>query len=218
MARPNKAAVARQQKDAKQKKLLFVLVPVFLLLVVWQGPKMLKAFSGPQTQATPPPAQTTPVASAPGATPPTTPAPGAPPPAAPGTGLPDTDVPPAGGTRRLVSFSRFQSRDPFGRPSSSPAPDASAPADEGGAPDEAGDTAVIDVNGTSETVSVSAEFPDGQPTFRLVSVTEDGAVIGLVSGSFEGPEETVALAVGEQVELVADPDGARYTVTLVSIG
>ena len=31
--------ILRARKEAKQKKMLFVLVPVFLLLLVWQGPK-----------------------------------------------------------------------------------------------------------------------------------------------------------------------------------
>ena len=32
-------AALLKQKEAKQKKVLFVLVPVFLGLAVWQGPK-----------------------------------------------------------------------------------------------------------------------------------------------------------------------------------
>ncbi|HYY75594.1 MAG TPA: hypothetical protein VE644_04655 [Gaiellaceae bacterium] len=217
MARPSKAEVARKQKDAKQKKLLFVLIPVFLLLVVWQGPKMFKMFSGSGQEATPAPVTTTaPVPAAPGTPPPaeTSTTAATPPPA----GLADTDVPPAAGTARLVSFSRFGSRDPFGSHASTGG-ETEAPEIPGSTPDEgaAAGAAVIEVNGTSETVSPNGEFPAGDPTFRLVSLTADGAEIGLVSGSFEGAEETVTLTVGEEIELVADPDGTRYTVTLVSI-
>jgi hypothetical protein len=212
MARPNKAEQLRKQKDAKQKKLLIVLAPVFLALVVWQGPKMLKAFSGPEA-ATPPAPVTTTAPTDPTATPPptgTTETPVA-------TELSDTDVPPAAGTDRLVSFSRFESRDPFAQPEG-----AAAGSDSGTpAPDEVDATsltATLEVNGSSEQVSAGDDFPAADPTFRLVSVTEETAVIGLVSGSFEGGEATVEVAVGEEIELVADPDGASYTVTLVSVG
>jgi hypothetical protein len=212
MARPNKAEQLRKQKDAKQKKLLIVLVPVFLALVVWQGPKMLKAFSGPEAAPPPAPATTTAPTDPTAAPPPTgtteTPA---------ATELSDTDIPPAAATDRLVSFSRFQGRDPFGLPGGADAgSDSGTPAPED--VDAASLAATLEVNGSSERVSVNGEFPAGDPTFRLVSVTEDTAVIGLVDGSFEGGEATVELAVGEEIELVADPDGTRYTVTLVSFG
>ena len=212
MARPNKAEQLRKQKDAKQKKLLIVLAPVFLALVVWQGPKMLKAFSGPEA-ATPPAPVTTTAPTDPTAAPPptgTTETPAA-------TELSDTDVPPAAGTDRLVSFSRFESRDPFGQPGAAAAgSDSGTPAP--GEVDATSLAATLEVNGSSEQVSAGDDFPAADPTFRLVSVTEETAVIGLVSGSFEGGEATVELAVGEEIELVADPDGASYTVTLVSVG
>lgn len=212
MARRNKAEMLQKQKEAKQKKLLIVLAPIFLALVVWQGPKMLKAFQG--TEAPPPPAATTPAD--PAAPTAAAPAAGTPPPPQP-AGLVDTDVPSAAGPDRLVSFSRFDGRDPFGAPGGGAAPEAGAPAPDGD-DDEALTSAVLEVNGTSETVAVDGEFPAGDPTFRLVSVAAGRAVIGLVSGSFERGEETVELAVGEELELVADPDGTRYTVTLVSVG
>jgi hypothetical protein len=215
MARPNKAEQLRKQKDAKQKKLLIVLVPVFLALIVWQGPKMLKVFSGPEAAATPAPVTTT-APTDPTAPPPptgTTETPAA-------AELSDTDVPPAAGTDRLVSFSRFESRDPFGQPGGGAAGSQTGTDTGTPAPDSEATTlvATIEVNGSSEEVSAGGDFPAADPTFRLVSVTEDTAVIGLVSGSFEGGEATVELAVGEEIELVADPDGASYTVTLVSVG
>ena len=36
----------RQAKDKKQKKILIGLAPLLLLLLVWQGPGMLKAMTG----------------------------------------------------------------------------------------------------------------------------------------------------------------------------
>jgi hypothetical protein len=40
--------------------------------------------------------------------------------------------------------------------------------------------------------------------------------VGLASGSFDDGRETVAIAVGEQVQLVGD-DGTSYTVRVVSV-
>ena len=54
MAKRNKAADAmKKQKEARQKKILIGLVPLLLLLMVWQGPGMLSAFTG--GEAAPPP-------------------------------------------------------------------------------------------------------------------------------------------------------------------
>jgi hypothetical protein len=213
VARRNSEAMLRRQKEAKQKKLLILLIPLFLGLVVWQGPKMYKAFLGGQPAAAPPAATTT-APTDPAAVPApasgeggteTTPA-----------GLPDTDVPPESGRDRLVSFSRFGSRDPFGQPGGSSSSGTSG-APTGGSEQSAA-SAVLEVNGSSETVTAGSQFPANDPTFQLVSLTADKAVVGLVSGSFEGGEATVELSLGEQIELVADPDGTRYAVRLVSIG
>ncbi|HEX2044315.1 MAG TPA: hypothetical protein VHF23_01670 [Gaiellaceae bacterium] len=213
MARRNTEEMLRKQKEAKQKKMLFVLLPLFLGLVVWQGPKMYKAFLGPKPEATPPPAATTPAPADPAAGTAATSGTGAATtPEAPAAGLVDTDVPPEAGADRLVSLGRFASRDPFGEPGG-----GGSGADEQTAPEATASSAVIEVNGTPETVGLDGEFPAGDPTFRLVSLTAEAAVIGLVSGAFEGGQGTVELAVGEQVEIVAEPDGTRYTIELVSV-
>ena len=114
----------RKQKEAKQKKLLFVLAPVLLLLLVWQGPATLKAFTGGDAAPAPSPASTSATSTAPASTG-STPAPSsAPAPssgsagasagaAAPGESLPDTDVPVEAQEGQLISFSRFIGKDPF---------------------------------------------------------------------------------------------------------
>jgi hypothetical protein len=114
-----------QRKEAKQKKLLLFLAPVLLGLLVWQGPGMLRAFTGGgdaggETSSAPPAPTFAPPA--PGAaTPPAAPA--APAPAAPGgqppavaaeeAGLPETDLPAQAEEGQLVTFSRFVGKDPF---------------------------------------------------------------------------------------------------------
>jgi hypothetical protein len=199
MARRNAAAI-QKAKEAKQKKLLLLLLPLFLGLVAWQGPKMYKAlFAQPAPEATP--AATTPTSTVPGA--PTTA------PAAPlAGGLGDSEPLPTAGSHQLLSFSRFTARNPFIAPG-------------GGAPPASGtsqltNTAVIEVNGQSQEVVYGAAFPTADPVFRLANVTESGVEVGLASGSFDDGRDTVAIAIGEQVQLVGD-DGTSYTVRVVSV-
>jgi hypothetical protein len=206
MAKPSPAAL-QQAKEAKQKKLLLVLLPFFLILVAWQGPKMYKALFAP-----PPPPESVPETPAPA----TTPAPGT---AAPGTTaaplapgeLPDSEPLPSAAHDQLLSFSRFAARNPF----LPPAGLVPEPVDPGGKA-AAVSSAVIEVNGVSATVEVNGPFPAAEPIFQLVSLSETAVVVGLTSGAFEGGEANVQIAVGERVELVAD-DGATYTVTVVSV-
>ncbi len=77
-------------------------------------------------------------------------------------------------------------------------------------------TAVIEVNGQSEEVVYGAAFPTADPVFRLANVTESGVEVGLASGSFDDGRQSVAIAIGEQVQLVGD-DGTSYTVKVVSV-
>jgi hypothetical protein len=198
MAKQPSEAALRAQKDAKQKKLLIILIVPFIALLAWQGPKTFKALQGgsppPPTSAVP----ATPTTSVPTATP-----------LLPGSGsdqggvLPDSDPQPDRLDGQLLSFSRFSGRDPF------------APV----GPSNSGQSAAgatIEVNGTSEDVHVNDSFPASDPTFKLVSVTETAAVIGLVSGSFSNGDDTVTINVGETLVLAAD-DGTRYAIKIVSV-
>lgn len=197
MARQPSEAALRAQKDAKQKKLLIILIVPFIALLAWQGPKMFKALQGgsppPPTSAVP----AIPTTSVPTGTP-----------TVPGTGadqgvLPDSDLQPGLLDGQLLSFSRFSGRDPFVRVSPSSSTQRAA-------------GATIEVNGTSEDVRVNDPFPASDPTFKLVSVTETAAVIGLVSGSFSNGDDTITINVGETLVLAAD-DGTRYTIKIVSV-
>ena len=204
MAKRSAADLAKA-KEAKQKKILFVLLPFFLLLVVWQGPKMYKSLF-----AQPPPPEAAPATTAPTATTPAAPAAsGATTPPAAAGGLVDSEPLPSAAQDQLLSFSRFSSRNPFIPPPGT----VVEPSDSGAV---ALSSAVIDVNGVSETVTVNGTFPASDPAFQLVSLSETAAVVGLTSGSFEGGQANVQIAVGERVELVAD-DGVTYTVAIVSV-
>ena len=143
MARRN-AANIQKAKEAKQKKVLLLLLPLFLLLVAWQGPKMYKAlFAKPAPEATP--VATTPSSTVPGA--PTTAS------GAPLTGgLADSEPLPTARSDQLLSFSRFTARNPF------VAPGGAAPLPSGTS--ELTNTAVIEVNGQSEEVVYGGGVPD----------------------------------------------------------
>lgn len=202
------AADIQKAKEAKQKKLILVLLPFFLVLAAWQGPKTYKSlFARPAPEgATAVQTTTPPTATTPGAV---TPAPGAAAPAA--AGLVDSDPLPEAASDQLISFSRFAPRDPFLPPAGRvPEPSADDPA-------AALSSAQIEVNGASESVSVNGTFPASDPIFQLVSVSETRVVVTLTSGAFEGGEANVQIAVGERVDLVAD-DGTTFTVTVLSVG
>ncbi len=142
------AADIQKAKAAKQKKLLLLLLPLFLGLVAWQGPKMYKSlFAQPAPEATPVTATTTTSSSVPGAA---TPAPGAPPAGA----LVDSEPLPTARSDQLLSFSRFTARNPFVAPGGGTPP----PSDTS----QLTNTAVIEVNGQSEEVVYGAAFPTAE--------------------------------------------------------
>jgi hypothetical protein len=213
MARKSREAALSQAKEAKQKKLLFLLVPIFLGLAVWQGPKTFKALTGGNA-ASAPPAATLPAATTPAVTTTAVPLPES------GSGLNETDpvIDPLEG--QLVSFSSFESKDPFAGLGEDPA--GTTTTSEGttttdGSESETAARAVIEVNGSSEDVTINDQFPADEPAFRLISVEGETVKIGLVSGSFSTGTETIEIDVGETFILVSETDGSRYVIRLVSV-
>jgi hypothetical protein len=129
-------------KQAKQKKIAIAGVLLLVALLAVQGPKTMKMLQGPQPVEGPTNASAAP-APAPGAPAATTPSPtGTPPTGATAAGeapqpatvdvasLADSDGAPEAGVGQLLSFERFESKDPFTQ-QALPAPPASAkPADQ----------------------------------------------------------------------------------------
>ena len=268
MSRAAKAEAAiRKQKDARQKKMLIALAPLFLGLVAWQGPGILKAFSGspPPPPPAAAPAATTPASTDPAAGAPSTAAPGVtPPPASPSRSLPNTDEPVPPDEGQLVSFDRFVGKDPFRQQVSAtdetdggggattggastggattggattggsgndgaddngnggttpPAFTPPADGDGDGSPDPDDDlVATLDVNGTSQFVTVGSTFPTTEPIFRLVSLKARSARMGLVAGAFSTGARTITLKLGKPMTFVSQPDGVQYTITLRRVG
>jgi hypothetical protein len=157
-----------------------------------------------------------------------------------GEGLADPDAPPLAQSGQLLAFGLFRTKDPFaqqleqtcgsGACSTAPTPSGSAPAKTspsgmsngiptGPAPSTyaALKTAVILVNGKSQSVHVGRQFPAADPAFTLASLTATTAKIGIAGGSFESGSQTIQLKKNKTVTLVNTADGTRYVLRLVSI-
>ena len=201
MAKLKSAEILRKRKDAKQKKLLLVLVPVFVLLLVWQGPSYLRMLTGSDdTAATPaetsPSTETTPAGATPDpsvAPPPSTTVPGATQEALPvdgSTSLPDSDQPPPADSGQLVSFERFVGKDPFeqlvdtsptvSEPTVSPVPAPSNPGSTGGTPSP-------DPNDDG-----GSDDDDGEPVAAVIKVNGEKETVSL-DGEFPKDEELFVL-------------------------
>jgi hypothetical protein len=150
-------------------------------------------------------------------------------------------VSPPADAGQLQSFSQFTSRDPFAGGSgsatvsggsgsgtksggSSGSGSGSAPAVPPAPPNPPPSSAVISVNGLSESVSTNGIFPTTSTVattnglFELVSLTAKTATVSVVGGSYASGSQTLKLTVGKSVTLVNTADGTRYTLLLYPPG
>src|SRR3954468_2040362 len=153
-------------------------------------------------------------------------------------------VKPPTGTGQLQSFSLFESKDPFNASGPAATPSSSSASSGGGKSSGGGSTsggggggapapppktppapptapptsAVIAVNGVSESVSSGAAFPAANPMFQLVSLGNSSAKVSVVGGSYASGSQTLTLSVGKPVTLVNTADGTRYTIALMPQG
>lgn len=225
-------------KARKQKIVAAVLGVVLLGVMAYQAPTILGLFGGGSSEVASepaPPAPPAPIAPASGA--PAAAAPAAP---AGSAQLVDTDLAPAPTQGQLVTFDRFESKDPFaqqaeededgaaaaGQPSP---PKDSGPAEDPGdagpteddTPAEAGPPtgAEIWVNGVASHVTVGGTFPEADPIFKLVSVSETAAKIGIVDGTYATGSPTITLKKGgKPVTLMNTADGTTYVLKLGALG
>jgi hypothetical protein len=152
-------------------------------------------------------------------------------------GVPPPAVPVATPSPRAASLTRFKSKDPFVQqinPDAAPgatessgtsAPASSEPASEASSfraigssnpGSAAAGNATIAVNGAEEIVSVSKTFPKANPVFKLVSIGNGTAKVGIATGTLKGGSQTVTLTKGEPLTLLNTVDGKRYKLELVS--
>lgn len=227
-------------KAKRQKILAGVLGLVLVGVLIFQAPTILGMFGGGSSTATsepvatPPPAPAAPTPATPGA-----PAPATPAPAATGTpSLVDSDPAPVPSDGQLVTFDRFESKDPFvpqvtddpGQASAPTAPtggeaETAEPKQNGGgttstssqpAPQQVSNTASIAVNGTEHEVSPGGSFPEDDPIFRLTSLKKGTARVGIVGGGYANGAPTITLKKGgKPVTLMNTADGTTYVLRYV---
>jgi hypothetical protein len=234
------------QKEARQKKILFILLPVFLLLIAWQGPKTVKALTG-GSAAPAAPTTTTSTTNQPPIDPSSAPAPSTSAPSAPaasaGPALADSDPLPARGTDQLQSFSLFEPHDPFLPRSGAPLPTQTGAASSGttssgtqstvapagstagtqtgsgttGSSQQSSDTATVQVNGSQAKVALDEAFPKSNPLFKITKIGANYIRVGLVSGSYLNGARTQKIAVGHSLTLVKQPEGTPFRISLLGV-
>lgn len=232
------AKIDPKAKAKRQKIIAGVLGLALVGVLIFQAPTIMSMFGGGSSSTASEPAPTTPVPTVPVT--PGTPAPVtpgvAPTPVAGSAELVDSDPAPLPADGQLVTFDRFESKDPFA-PQISDAPAAAAaapdvPVDTTDSPheflgdpvppnveDAARAEATISVNGVSQGVDVGATFPESDPIFKLVSLKGDTARVGIVGGGYANGSQTVVLKKGgKPVTLMNTADGTTYVLRLISVG
>ena len=227
-------------KQKRQKIIAAVLGVLFVGVLAFQVPRVMKMMKTPPnphandsvttTTATGTPSLAAPTlrgAEQPASTDPTTGAPVA---------ISNTPTVQDG---QLASFSRFASKDPFNQQLSDDKGSSAPSSSSGGSGSGSGSagsggtssppqvpssssprpgSAVISVNGTLYTVATASDFPQANPLFHLVSVTAHSAKISIAGGSYSSGAPTVTLKENKPVTLVNTADGTRYTLVLKPLG
>jgi hypothetical protein len=214
----------RAARERKQK--IFVVVGgLFLVaMLAFQLPKLLGGGASPEA------AGTTTTSTVPGQVAV---------PATPGASTPTSARTPAAlTTQKLTSFSFFKPKDPFVQqvvtPSVGDAQGTGTPGEaagkEGGAKTggtakfstgaKAASATIVTVNGVRQILEPGMKFPAGDPLFVLVA-EKPGAksvVVGIAGGAYSGGGKTTTLKKGKPLTLVNTTTGARYKISLVSVG
>lgn len=217
----------RAARERKQK--IFVVVGgifMVVVLVFFTLPKVLS--SGGSSPPSAAPTETTSTLPEQVATPTTV-----------GTSAPTSSRAPAAlaTTTKLTSFTLFKSKDPFVQQVKTEngvetgAPGAVAGKGAGGAKGKTPTTTfstgkqaeaetIVTVNGERQVLQPGMKFPSADPLFVLVA-EKPGAksvVVGIAGGAYSGGAKTTMLKVGKTLTLVNTTTGARYKITLVSVG
>ena len=208
---------AKAARERKQK--IFVVVGGLLLLAMlaFQLPKLL---GGSSSEVAPTTTETT--------------LPGQP--ATSGTAavaLVDTSA--AATSGKLTSFSVFAAKDPFvqqvvtqnalgvreGDGKGTGTSDAAEkPTKFATGKTSAAAVTIVTVNGARQVLEPGMKFPAADPLFVLVAEKpgSKSVVVGIVGGAYSGGAKTTTLKVGKPITLVNTTTGARYMISLVSVG
>ena len=211
----------RAARERKQK--IFVVVGGLLLLAMlaFQLPKLLGGSSSPEVV----PATTAATPAAPGQ------------PAVTGAAPVALVGSTAGGSGKLTSFSVFAAKDPFVQQvvteNGLDAPAEGAKTGGGSTAKAAGSTTkfatgkttaaavtIVTVNGARQVLEPGMKFPAVDPLFVLVAEKpgSKSVVVGIVGGAYSGGAKTTTLKVGKPITLVNTTTGARFKISLVSVG
>jgi hypothetical protein len=206
----------RAARERKQK--IFVVVGGLLLvgLLAIQLPKLLGGSSSPTAQTTTTATTADATQSAPGATP---------------VALVGADAE----TGKITSLSAFKTKDPFvqqvvtlnglGAPAEGEGSKGTGGTSGKATKFATGKTAgaavtIVTVNGARQVLEPGMKFPSSDPLFVLVAEKpgSKAVVVGIAGGAYSGGARTTTLKVGKPLTLVNTTTGARYKISLVSVG
>ena len=79
---------------------------------------------------------------------------------------------------------------------------------------------IVTVNGARQVLEPGMKFPASDPLFVLVAEKPGSktVVVGIAGGAYSGGAKTTTLKVGKPLTLVNTTTGARYKISLVSVG
>jgi hypothetical protein len=228
---------AAQLREKRSRTLVIAFSVVFLIVMVIQGPKLLKSLSGGSAA----PVGGTVAGALPAGVNPSTPT------AAAATGASTAAVVADG---QLSNLSRFAIKDPFHAlvnvptPAAPPGAAAAATAGNPGAQNPAKaspaaaaaaavlptvtftatktppvppNAAVVKTNGNRQVIFVGDDFPKTTPLFKLVALGKKNIRIGVLGGSFTSGAPTIKLPKGKRLTLANKADGSRYVLQLLRL-
>jgi hypothetical protein len=77
--------------------------------------------------------------------------------------------------------------------------------------------ALVKTNGKRQLIFVGDSFPLKNPLFKLVALTKKNIRIGVLGGSFTSGLPTIKLAKGKRLTLANKADGSRYVLQLLKL-
>lgn len=229
---------AAQLREKRSRTLAVAFSGVLLIVMIVQGPKLLKTLHGGSA-----PVGGTVAGALPAGVNPTAPA-------ATSSGTRVAAAVAADG--HLVDLSRFAFKDPFHALVNVPTPPASSAAKAGSAgtpkpkepakisqpakispaaaaaaavaptvtfttPKTPPNAAIVKTNGRRQVIFVGDDFPTGDPLFKLVALGKKNIRIGVLGGSFTSGVPTIKLLKGKRLTLANEADGSRYVLQLLRL-
>jgi hypothetical protein len=119
--------------------------------------------------------------------------------------------------KQQPTLDQFTSKDPF-VPLTVADNSSTSTTGTGGTTSDTNLTAVIKVNGSSQTVAVGNNVPSSNPVFTITAITTGDVTFKLVSGKFSDGSDSVTVTSGQAVKVVDSGSSKSYTLAVTSIG